>query len=343
MTLNQLTVNQFTDVDRVGFVVIGRNEGARLHRCLESLSRFRNIVYVDSNSSDDSVEWARKSGVHVVELDMSLPFSAARARNAGIRRLKTLSPPPEYIQFLDGDCELMEHWVDSAITMLDCDRRLAVVAGRRRERFPDQSLYNRLCDIEWNTPVGEAKACGGDAMIRLNVLDEVGGYNPEVIAGEEPEMCVRIRALGWSIRRIDVDMTLHDAAMLRFGQWWRRMQRSGHAYAHGVSMHGKPPENHWVREQRSILFWAAIVPSVVALSALAVAGLSSFLLTAYLVVLYRSFRSYRARGFCPKDSCMAAGFNLLAKFPQLLGVIKFYVNNALSRRTTLIEYKGAPT
>ena len=133
-------------------------------------------------------------------------------------------------------------------------------AGRLRERFPDRSVYNMLCDIEWNTPVGETKACGGNAMLRADALTQVGKYREDLIAGEEPELCVRLRASGWKIWRLDVEMALHDAAMTRFGQWWKRTKRAGYAFAQGAHLHGAPPERAGVRQSRSAWVWGLAIP-----------------------------------------------------------------------------------
>lgn len=325
----------------VGVVAIGRNEGERLRRCLTSAKDCGPVVYVDSNSSDNSVRIALDLGITVVQLDMSLPFSAARARNEGFHRLMTLFPETELVQFVDGDCEIVPLWIERGKAEFESDESLGVIAGRRRERHPMNSIYNRLCDIEWDTPIGEAKACGGDAMMRTEILQRLGGFNSSVIAGEEPELCVRVRASGWTVRRIDAEMTLHDAAMTRFGQWWRRMERSGHAYAQGVAIHGGPPEFHWVRQQRSILFWGALVPLVALVFAWPSRGLSLCLLIGYALLIAKVIRHYRSRGFRTSDASLAGTFDILAKFPQVLGVIKFHVNRMLSRETPLIEYKGA--
>ncbi len=238
----------------LGAVAIGRNEGERLRRCLVSLiERVEHTVYVDSGSTDGSVELARSLGVAVVALDLSVPFTAARARNEGWTALRRVHPDLEYVQFVDGDCEVVEGWLETAHATLAGRPQLGVVCGRRRERFPEASIYNRLADIEWDTPVGEADACGGDAMMRLAALVEVGGFDPTVIAGEEPELCVRLRRAGWRIERLGTEMTLHDAAMSHFSQWWRRALRAGHSFAEGAHRHGGAPERHWVRESRRIL------------------------------------------------------------------------------------------
>ena len=99
----------------LGVVAIGRNEGERLRRCLRSLDgRGVPFVYVDSGSNDGSVELARSMGSEVVELDMSRPFSASRARNAGYERLKAIAPGVRSAMFLDGDCEVADGWLDRA-------------------------------------------------------------------------------------------------------------------------------------------------------------------------------------------------------------------------------------
>src|SRR5262249_30270274 len=160
------------------------------------------IVYVDSGSTDDSVAFARSRGVEVVELDMSIPFTAARARNEGLDRLLKVDPEVHFVQFVDGDCEVQQGWLQKAEQTLQSETAVAVVCGRRRERFPQSSIYNRLCDMEWDTPIGEAGACGGDAMMRVPALRQVGGYRASLIAGEEPELCTRLRGAGWKVLRL---------------------------------------------------------------------------------------------------------------------------------------------
>lgn len=260
----------------MGVVVIGRNEGLRLERCLASLvGAAEQVVYVDSGSTDDSVQMAKALGVEVVELDMSIPFTAARARNEGFARLQHLLPAMRYVQFVDGDCEVVEGWLSRAQAFLDTRPEVAVVCGRRRERFPQRSIYNLLCDLEWDTPIGEAKACGGDALMRADAFAAASGFRADLIAGEEPELCVRLRANGWKVWRLAEEMTLHDAAMTRFGQWWRRTLRGGHAFAEGAFLHGAAPEKHWLRESRRAWFWGLGVPlaTVIAMLMLGWSGL----------------------------------------------------------------------
>ena len=136
-----------------GVVVIGRNEGDRLRRSLESVrSQTDRIVYVDSGSTDGSVTLARSLGADVVELDMSKPFTMARGRNAGFYRLLDLYPDVQFVQFLDGDCEMVSGWLQRGQDEMRDKTHAAVVSGRRREYEPQRSIYHRLVDMEWDTP-----------------------------------------------------------------------------------------------------------------------------------------------------------------------------------------------
>jgi GT2 family glycosyltransferase len=323
-------------------VVIGRNEGERLRHCLNSLlGGGLTIVYVDSNSVDGSAALARSLGAEVVQLDLSRPFTAARARNEGFGRLCQIDPAVEFVQFVDGDCEVVEGWLERACRLLEENPDVGVVCGRRRERSPDSTVYNHLADLEWDSPVGEAKACGGDAMMRAEAVRKVGGYDPTIIAAEDDEVCLRIRREGWKVVRIDAEMTLHDMAMTSFRQWWRRSTRTGHAYAEGSAMYGRTPERHFVRQTRSAIFWGILVP----LAALALAwptrGISLALLAGYFL-LYRRTRRYYAiqRGWPSADAGLYASWIVLAKFPHAVGVIRYWLGRLSGRRSPVIEYRG---
>jgi len=326
--------------DQAAAVTIGRNEGERLRRCLESIPRsIGRTVYVDSGSFDGSVELARRRGAEVVELDMRAPFTAARARNAGIARaLEIAGGELDFVLVLDGDCELASGFVERALSTMKADARVAVVCGRRREKHRDASTYNTLCDMEWDTPVGEAETCGGDALIRMSAFREAGGYDDAVIAGEEPELCLRLRRHGWAVRRIEGDMTFHDAAMSRFSQWWRRAVRAGHAYAELYARH-----RYWRREVRSVLVFGLVVPALALTAAPATGGLSLGLFGLYGVVFVRARGHRRSRGDVARDASLYARYCVVAKFAHLAGMARYVASRALGKRPVIIEYKQAST
>ena len=321
----------------VAAVVIGRNEGERLRLCLLSLlPQVEAVIYVDSGSTDGSADLAATLGATVVELGMEQPFTAARARNAGLTELCSLMSGIQWVQFVDGDCEVATGWLHSASAFLDAHADVAAVCGRLRERFPERSVYNLLCDLEWDTPIGEAHACGGNVMARITAIRQVGGYRESLIAGEEPELCVRLRAAGWKIWRIESEMALHDAAITSFGQWWRRTLRSGYAFAQGSHLHGGAPERFWVQEAHSAWAWGlalplAIVGAVGLWGPWALTGLA-----AYPLQMLRLY--FRGRG-ASRPRAVRAIFLVLGKFPEGLGALKFHAQRWTGGVPTLIEYK----
>ena len=327
---------------RVGAVAIGRNEGERLRRCLASLQQETSrVVYVDSGSDDGSPQMARERGAVVVDLDMSIPFTAARARNAGFERLRERWPDVEYVQFVDGDMEVLPGWLATAVGVLDDNPDVVAVIGWRRERHPERSIYNRVCDVEWRMGgVGETENFGGDVMFRASALAEVGGYDTRVIAAEDDELGVRLREHGGVMLRIDHESTLHDADMHRFAQWWTRAKRCGHAYAQVSAMHGAGPHRKFVRELRRVWVFGAMLPGGAVALTLPTLGLSWLGLGLYPVNAARIARDTHRRGFAWPDAVAWGISCVLSPIPQALGAAKFLLDRARDKRPEIIEYKG---
>lgn len=327
----------FFHKNQILLVVIGRNEGKRLLSCLTSLKNFLpQIIYVDSGSTDQSVKNASNFGVTVVELNKNKPFTAARARNEGFEVGFRKWPSIHYVQFVDGDCEVIPEWIEKAYDFLESNPTVAVACGRRSEKFPNSSIYNKMCDIEWNTEVGPALSCGGDALIRASVFKVAKGYNPNLIAGEEPELCFRIKKLNYQIYRLDNAMTLHDANILYFSQWAKRVRRAGFAYANGRWIHAELYPN----QIKNTLFYAFCVP-LFSLFLLFfsnfLTGLIFFIFIQVYLILKVSF-AYRKKGTL-NSILLYSCFLTLAKYFQFLGLLDFYLHKILGKRRKLIEYK----
>lgn len=333
LTIGQITLKKTTS--NIGVVIIGRNEGERLVRCLSSIPKNMPMIYVDSGSTDNSVNAAISLGAISVQIDPKQPFTAARARNLGWKKLLSLYSDIEFIQFIDGDCYFDDTWFDAAKKYLSENSRYAVCCGRRQEINPEASIYNALCDIEWNTPSGDAKSCGGDALIRATAIQAVGGYRDDLIAGEEPEMCLRLADKGYKIRRIDCAMTWHDAAIFTFSQWWRRSMRCGFAYANGAALHGKAPQKHWVKETYRALFWGGLIP-VVILIITTIDARGLLLLAIYPVLM---LKIYIGAKIADKNKLQWSFFMVVSKFSECLGIAKYFLSQVLNRRSKIIEYK----
>lgn len=325
-------------LDLVSVIVIGRNEGARLERCLKSLSFVprSNLVYVDSASTDGSVAFASSLNVHVVKLDTSQPFTAARARNAGVAFLSKRGELRRFIQFLDGDCELADGWIGAAATVLNENDHVAVVCGRRREKYPDRSIYNRLADFEWDTPVGEAAACGGDSLMRSSAFEELGGFQSMLMAGEELEFCARLSKRGWKILRVDQEMSRHDANMLSLKQWWFRGVRAGYVLIPLATLRSNPIRTKFAWELFRSVFWAFLVPLAIVTLAIFVSLAALFGLLLYFIQIFRIHRKSRFRG---PLSWLYSSCILFDNFPRFQGILRFLAQMAIGRARSSVEYK----
>lgn len=325
----------------IGVVVIGRNEGDRLDRSLSSvLENGSQVVYVDSGSTDQSLEIAQSLAVETVALDSARPFTAARARNAGFRYLTSTHPSLEFIQFVDGDCEIASGWIHAAAKYMASHPEVGVVCGELTERDAKSSIYKRLCAMEWKGPIGWINKTGGNALVRAHALKIEGGYDEQLVAGEEAEMCARLRGAGWEICRIAHAMAVHDADIDSFGQWWRRSVRSGYAYTVGVDYHRPLRHRHQVREATSILVWAGVLPLFIALLAWPTNGLSLLLLGLYGLLWCRIAWTRRRQDDMAGDAAIYATFCVIAKFAQLIGSVIYLCGRLTGRSTGLIQTKA---
>ena len=315
----------------LGAVVIGRNEGDRLKACLRSLVPLcARVVYVDSGSGDDSVAFARGLGVTVVELDTSTPFTAARARNAGFEALLA-GGELDLVQFVDGDCKVEPGWLAAGVSALAERPDLGLVTGWRSEIHPLASVYNQMCQVEWRRPAGPISACGGDMMVRVAGFRKAGGFDPTVIAAEDDEFCLRLAEAGWKLERLPVEMTLHDAAMTRFGQWWRRAMRAGHGFAQVGRMH--PP--HFRRERLRVWAYGLVLPLVFLLGLFTSGWISLAVLGLYALSFWKTWRGLAGQPMALKQAALLT----LAKIPNLLGMLTYYRRRRTGDDMRIIEYK----
>lgn len=325
-------------------VVIGRNEGARLVRCLESVRAMGSIggavetIYVDSGSTDGSPARAAELGATVLTVQPLRPCAAV-GRNAGWRAARG-----EFVLFLDGDTVLDAAFPACALREL-AEPQVGVVWGHRREIRAHDSIYNRVLDLDWIFPIGESTYCGGDAVMRREVLVRTDGFDDTLIAGEEPELCRRIRAAGWTIRHIDAPMTGHDLAIGSFRQYWRRAFRSGHAYAELAARFRGSADPLWLAEsRRNLAHGAALIalPAAAALASVATASIAPVCVIVALLgaVVLRSAYRARAKSEQLLTRLAYAVHSHLQQVPIALGQLAFRLDRARGRRRGLIDYKA---
>jgi GT2 family glycosyltransferase len=328
-----------TTTSDIAVVAIGRNEGARLVACLASLQgAVSRIVYVDSGSTDDSVEAARDAGAIVVALDLSIPFTAARARNAGFA---ALDPVPDFVQFMDGDCILEDGWISAGLVAMEQNADLGIVTGWCIELFPEASVYNGMADFDWRRPTGDGdisgdiEVCGGNMMLRSALFEDVGGFNPHVIASEDEEFCIRVGKSGWRIHCLPLAMVKHDANIMHFGQWWQRAVRTGHGFAQV----GTLQPAHFRRSRQRVWFYGAALPLAALVSLLLSPWLLIPILALYALSYYRTVQGLLAAGLAPRKAFHHSVFLSLSKFPNLIGMLTYYRRTLRGGDMAIIEYK----
>ncbi len=330
------------DEPRVAVVVIGRNEGERLARCLDSVWDMRypeaalELIYVDSQSTDNSIELAKERNAQVIEVNPDRPCAAV-GRNAGWRATDAL-----FVLFLDGDTILHPDFVATALRSFEDD--MSVVFGHRREIATDDSIYNRVLDLDWVWPLGELDFCGGDALIRRSALEVVDGYDDTLIAGEEPDMCRRMRGLGWRILHIDAPMTGHDMAMTTFGQYWRRATRTGHAYSEVSARFADTDEQFWTAESKRNFIHAGVVAATpvavmvgatVMRPAIPALGAAAF----WAAVIARSAKKTAWKQAPAATRVAYAAHSHFQQIPIAVGQLKERALRRRGKHQALIEYK----
>ena len=180
--------------------------------------------------------------------------------------------------------------------------------------------------------------------MRRSVLEEVGGYDEGLIAGEEPEMCRRMRARGYEILHIDHPMTGHDLAIRRWSQYWRRAVRTGYAYAAVSSRFAGTDSPFWEADARGNLirgtFWTALF--VLSLPAAVLLGSVLPPLLSCLLFLLLAARSAGKVAWKSPDRITRFLYGIhshLQQIPMLVGQIKYHLDRKARRSRKLIEYK----
>jgi glycosyltransferase involved in cell wall biosynthesis len=327
MTLPQLAI-----------VVIGRNEGERLRRCLDSIAGSTDrIVYVDSGSTDGSVPMAESRGVHVEALDMSRRFSAARARNQGFGAVLRLFADATVVQFVDGDCEVLPDWLNTGVALLESRPDVVAVFGKLIERHPEKSIYNHYAQMTWNPSAeGEVDVFGGNVMARVAAVSAVSGFREGIIDGEDQDLAIRLRGQGGKVWYQDTPMALHDLDVHAFSRWWTRCKRDGYGNGQMVALHsgspGRPRRRDWTRTW----FWGVVLPLLSLASTLAAGWPGLLPLLLYVAIFLRIY--LRSKEYGGRDLVYATR-TIAGYFGSAVGQMKYVLDRLLGRRDAIIEYK----
>ncbi len=309
---------------KVGVVLVGRNESARLPRSVSAArEQAAVVIYVDSNSTDGSRELAAEHGAEVIHLTEG-PYTPARGRQVGFNELSRRHPELPYVHFVDGDCVLQPGWVAKAYRHLEANPKVGAVFGRRREERCAESFYSRLMDVDWDAPSGAAANFGGDLLARVDAVRAAGSWSPTTINAEDIDLSFRMRADGWTIFHLAEEMTSHDVRMTRFAEYWKRSVRAGYGYAEVGWRYRKGPGWLLLRRMLSTVFYVVLLPLLALI--LAFVWWPGALLVALLYVrmLLVLALSARRRGSSWRMAFSYAGLNLVCKVAALLGSLRYW-------------------
>lgn len=215
----------------ISVVVVNRNGGATLGRCLAGLAgRDLELVLVDNASSDGSVELARQvvPGLRLLPQGSNLGFGAAV--NLGVA-----ASSGDPILLLNPDAWPLDDALERLERALAADSRLGMVAPRLlfpdgRPQFvwaPDRSLVgeavqkarNRFEHRRWSHrplelllralfgPGWLSAAC---AAVRRAAFERVGGFDPGYfLYFEDVDLGLRLRRAGYRLAVVEDARACH--------------------------------------------------------------------------------------------------------------------------------------
>lgn len=194
-------------------VIPALNEEENIGRCIESVVEAtkelkREIIVVDSASTDNTVEIAQKYPVKIIQIKEKSLKSASAGKYIG-----NLFATDRYVQFLDSDMIIDKDWFNNALPLLDKNENIAGVVGIPSQEHYDNYLakqfeknFERFAE---NIKEGETEQAGGAILFRKGVLDECGSWNPYLVAEEEMELCRRVLQKGYGFYVIIAKSTHH--------------------------------------------------------------------------------------------------------------------------------------
>lgn len=316
----------------IGVVIIGVNVERYLADCIRSVQsanypgELLKFVYVDGGSQDASTRIAAEfENVAVIELNDRHP-TPGRGRNTGWQYLAT-----PLVQFMDADTVLDPSWFERACAALDDST--AAVCGHRREKYPQKNAYHRFTEMEWHYETGPCRYFGGEALVRRSVLEATGGFDENLVAGEDPELSYRIRLNGWRILRIDAPMSVHDINMTTLRQYLKRAYRSGYAYAEIALRFIRNPEKLWLKESIRILA-KALLPIALVIAGVLTGNTWWGLLLGLLILLRPLINIGRMKQESQQPwsfVLLYAGHTALVVYPQFWGMARYFWGLATGR------------
>jgi glycosyltransferase involved in cell wall biosynthesis len=215
----------------LSIVLIGKNQAWNMARLVESILTqtsqvgSREIIFVDSASTDETLQIAAQYPIHVLRLRPSQTLTPAAGRYVGYRYSSG-----SMVLFVDGDMELYPGWLEHALQALRRRPDVGAVTGEIIDLPKDASTPStRRPEVSIGACAARSVPfAAGVAIYRRAALERAGPFNPYLQSDEEPDLCVRIRHQGFQIVRLDHPVVYHYSdAMVHMstlvGRWRRKL------------------------------------------------------------------------------------------------------------------------
>lgn len=195
----------------VSVIVPTYNSSKFLGACLESVKQqtYKNIelIVVDNNSTDNTKEIARKYTDKVFNRG---PERSAQ-RNYGVEQGQG-----EYVAIIDSDMQLSEKVIEKAVAKIQADNAVGIIIPE--ESF-GEGFWARCKKLERSFYVG-VSWMEAARFFRKEVYVRVGGYDEDMVSGEDWDLSQRIEKIS-SIGRIN-EFIFHNEGKISL---WKTMRK----------------------------------------------------------------------------------------------------------------------
>lgn len=195
--------------EKVSIVIIGRNEERGIGECVgaalvaaEQIGG-AEIIFVDSASTDKTVEIVKSLGVRVISMKPTMKLSPSAGRFVGSQYANG-----EFILFLDADTLVYKDFLPAAIKQFEKDESIGGIngflddLGEKGELLNDvEERFNEITDVKWLR--------GPCCFYRREALQKSGSFNPYLAVEEEAELGLRLIKNGWKLKLMPISMACH--------------------------------------------------------------------------------------------------------------------------------------
>lgn len=165
------------------------------------------VILVDSLSTDKTINIAKTFPIKILQI------KDTNARNCSIgAQIGFMNSRGEYIYILDGDMELHKNFIKEGIDELQHNSNIAGVGGIVTEKTVSNIVFRKRSTSDLykaEKPRFEDKLMMG-GLYRRKTIEEAGYFtNPHLHAYEESDLGIRLRSLGYKLKRIPMPMVVH--------------------------------------------------------------------------------------------------------------------------------------